>query len=64
MNHRRSDAALKISRMKHEREQQQRTMKKEDFLLKQIDEFREKAKQLQTLLDTREEEVQIGRAHV
>ena len=49
MNHRRSDAALKISRMKHEREQQQRTMKKEDFLLKQSDEFRETARQLQTL---------------
>ncbi len=33
-------------------------MDKEDFLLKQIDEFREKAKQLQALLVTKEDKVQ------
>lgn len=33
-------------------------LEKEDFLLKQIDEFREKAKQLQSLLATREDKVQ------
>lgn len=33
-------------------------LEKEDFLLKQIDEFREKAKQLQSLLTTREDKVQ------
>ena len=32
-------------------------MDKEDFLLKQIDEFREKAKQLQALLVTKEDKV-------
>lgn len=33
-------------------------MRKEDFLIKQIDEFKEKAKQLQQLLDTKESRVQ------
>ena len=31
---------------------------KEDFLLKQIDEFREKAKQLQSLISSKEDKVQ------
>lgn len=34
------------------------TLGKEDFLLKQIEEFRESAKQLQSLLDTKESETQ------
>ena len=33
-------------------------MSREDFLLSQIDEFRERAKQLQSLLDSRETEAQ------
>ena len=33
-------------------------MEKEDFLLSQIDEFREKAKQLQNLLTSKESKVQ------
>lgn len=33
-------------------------MSREDFLLRQIDEFRERAKQLQSLLDSRETEAQ------
>lgn len=41
-----------------ERERIQREVEKEDFLLSQIDEFREKAKQLQTLLASKENKVQ------
>lgn len=41
-----------------ERERIQRNVEKEDFLLSQIDEFREKAKQLQILLATKESKVQ------
>ena len=58
MNQRGNDTALGMNRIKQERERRQRAMKKEDYLLKQIDEFREKAKQLQTLLDSREVKVQ------
>ena len=58
MNQRGNDTALGRNRMRQERERRQRAMKKEDYLLKQIDEFREKAKQLQTLLDSREVKVQ------
>ena len=32
-------------------------MQKEDYLMKQIDEFREKAKQLQTMLTSREDKI-------
>lgn len=41
-----------------ERERIRRKVEKEDFLLNQIDEFREKAKQLQTLLAAKEGKVQ------
>lgn len=41
-----------------ERERNQESVRKEDFLIKQIDEFKEKAKQLQQLLDTKESRVQ------
>ena len=58
MNHRGNDTALGLNRIKQERDRRQRAMKKEDYLLKQIDEFREKAKQLQLLLDAKEEKVQ------
>ena len=51
MNQRGNDTPLGISRIRQERERRQRAIQKEDYLLKQIDEFREKAKQLQTLLD-------------
>ncbi|MEG0805405.1 MAG: hypothetical protein RR364_01235 [Lachnospiraceae bacterium] len=40
------------------REGNSRAMDKEDFLMKQIDEFKEKAKQLQGILSTRESRVQ------
>lgn len=39
-------------------ERKNRKVEKEDFLLKQIDEFREKAKQLQGLLASKEDKVQ------
>ena len=58
MNQRGNDTPLGIGRIRQERERRQRAIKKEDYLLKQIDEFREKAKQLQTLLDSREVKVQ------
>lgn len=41
-----------------ERERNLEGVKKEDFLIRQIDEFKEKAKQLQQLLDTKESRVQ------
>lgn len=41
-----------------ERERNLESVRKEDFLIKQIDEFKEKAKQLQQLLDTKESRVQ------
>lgn len=41
-----------------ERERIQENVRKEDFLIKQIDEFKDKAKQLQMLLDTKEDRVQ------
>ncbi len=40
-----------------EREKVLSRMQQDDFLLKQIDEFREKAKQLQTILVTKENKV-------
>lgn len=42
----------------HEQERTQRDVEKEDFLISQIDEFREKAKQLQELLAAKESKVQ------
>ena len=42
----------------HERERIKDKVEKEDFLLTQIDEFREKAKQLQSLLASKESKVQ------
>lgn len=42
----------------HEQERTQRDVEKEDFLISQIDEFREKAKQLQNLLAAKETKVQ------
>lgn len=42
----------------HEQERTQKRVEKEDFLLSQIDEFREKAKQLQVLLASKESKVQ------
>ena len=41
-----------------ERERTRDTVQKEDFLLKQIDEFKEKARQLQGLLSSREDKVE------
>ena len=41
-----------------EKERILRKVQKEDFLLKQIDEFKEKAKQLQSMLTTKESKVQ------
>lgn len=45
-------------RRKTERERKKRNVEKEDFLLNQIDEFREKARQLQGLLATKANKVQ------
>lgn len=45
-------------RRKTERERITKEVEKEDFLLSQIDEFREKAKQLQDLLATKQNKVQ------
>ncbi len=42
----------------HKRDRIQEEVEKEDFLLSQIDEFREKAKQLQDLLASNENKVQ------
>lgn len=47
-----------IARRKTERERTRNNVEKEDFLLNQIDEFREKAKQLQSLLISKESKVQ------
>ncbi|MBO5303980.1 MAG: hypothetical protein J6A75_11160 [Lachnospiraceae bacterium] len=47
-----------IERRKTERERIREEVEKEDFLLSQIDEFREKAKQLQNLLASKESKVQ------
>lgn len=47
-----------IDRRKTERERITKNVEKEDFLLSQIDEFREKAKQLQGLLASKENKVQ------
>lgn len=47
-----------INRRKTKTERIKEKMGKEDFLLNQIDEFREKAKQLQELLSSREDKVQ------
>ncbi len=47
-----------IDRRKTERERKIKDVEKEDFLLGQIDEFREKAKQLQGLLASKETKVQ------
>jgi len=41
-----------------DRERIQEDVKKEDFLIRQIDEFKDKAKQLQQLLDAKESRVQ------
>lgn len=41
-----------------ERERTQENVRKEDFLIRQIDEFKDKAKQLQLLLDSKESRVQ------
>ena len=45
-------------RRKTERERTAENVEKEDFLLSQIDEFREKARQLQELLSSKEDKVQ------
>lgn len=45
-------------RLKSERERIKCEVEKDDFLLRQIDEFREKAKQLQELLSSKENKVQ------
>ena len=45
-------------RRKTERERTAENVEKEDFLLSQIDEFREKARQLQELLTSKEDKVQ------
>ena len=58
MNQKGNDTSLGIGRLRQERERRQRALKKEDYLLRQIDEFREKAKRLQALLDSREVKVQ------
>ena len=47
-----------VSEAPREMERTKETVDKEDFLLSQIDEFREKAKQLQTLLLSKESKVQ------
>lgn len=47
-----------INRRKTQRERITKRVEKEDFLLNQIDEFREKAKQLQSLLASKENKVQ------
>lgn len=47
-----------MARRKTERERTKNSVEKEDFLLNQIDEFREKAKQLQSLLISRESKAQ------
>lgn len=44
--------------LENDQERAEETLEKEDFLLKQIDEFREKAKQLQELLLSREDKLQ------
>ena len=46
------------SRQKTKRERTTENVENEDFLLSQIDEFREKAKQLQSLLSSKENKVQ------
>lgn len=51
-------AATEHDNREQDREKVDIALEKEDFLLKQIDEFREKAKQLQALLVTREDKVQ------
>lgn len=48
----------KMQQMIKKRKREKEFMGKEDFLLQQIDEFREKAKQLQGLLSTKENKVQ------
>ena len=45
-------------RRKTDRERKRDNVEKEDFLLNQIDEFREKARQLQELLSSKENKVQ------
>ena len=47
-----------IDRRKIQRERITDNVEREDFLLSQIDEFREKAKQLQTLISSKEDKVQ------
>ena len=47
----------KIREQDPEREKILSRMQQDDFLLKQIDEFKEKAKQLQTILVTKENKV-------
>lgn len=49
---------LKEEAIDHIQERTVEVVSKEDFLLNQIDEFRERAKQLQSLLDTKENEAQ------
>ena len=49
---------LKEEAVDHIQERTVAIVSKEDFLLNQIDEFRERAKQLQSLLDTKENEAQ------
>lgn len=49
---------LKEEAVDHIQERTVEVVSKEDFLLNQIDEFRERAKQLQSLLDTKENEAQ------
>lgn len=48
---------MRIKEPEAEREKVLSRMQQDDFLLKQIDEFREKAKQLQSILVTKENKV-------
>ena len=48
----------RVKSVMHGKERIQGKVEKEDFLLNQIDEFREKAKQLQNLLASKESKVQ------
>ena len=54
----RETRVLETGESTQERERIQTEVEKEDFLLSQIDEFREKAKQLQDLLAAKENKVQ------
>ena len=50
-------SSLNQTRPENIRERKPKSVQKEDYLMKQIDEFREKAKQLQTMLTSREDKI-------